>query len=483
MLIGLFGLAVTLAASVWLRAGELATLGALGFSRRMLSRAVMLEGALIAAVGLLIGLACGVAIGAILTQVINPQAFHWRMPLDIPWPGARRRRWRPWPRPSSPATTQRARRPGCRWRRSWPAPSKRPTECDAPPLPGHSLAAADAAARAPQPPRPAHRRLSAGDAAACDWLVSRATTARTRIFVPNGGTSPARWTSPAGRHRFSADLLPQPAGHRRSAALAACRAPDPLRTRRADHARRAPAACRTRRARQSRRQLLQPRLRRGSIGAWRMHRQQRIRAGEVLRLQMQSPQFSYDFTLTPSQPLLLQGDQGYSRKGHGPELASYYVSWPQLQVGGTGARRPPAGGERPAWFDHEWSTATAWRPRRRLGLAGHQPRRRRRADGFPHARCRRRNALRARRLARRRRPPAPVRCRRGQFHAAAPTGRRHAAAPVIRCSSKSASASRRCARCRSSTTRNCRPVGRRRWFIGRGWSGSRAASAAVATWK
>jgi putative ABC transport system permease protein len=85
MLIGLFGLAVTLAAGVWLRAGELATLGALGFSRRMLSRAVMLEGALIAVVGLLIGLACGVAIGAILTHVINPQAFHWRMPLDIPW--------------------------------------------------------------------------------------------------------------------------------------------------------------------------------------------------------------------------------------------------------------------------------------------------------------------------------------------------------------------------------------------------------------
>ncbi|MCM8595548.1 FtsX-like permease family protein [Accumulibacter sp.] len=84
MLIGLFGLAVTLAASVWLRARELATLGALGFDRRMLGRAVMLEGLLIAAIGLLIGLACGLAIGAILTQVVNPQAFHWRMPLDVP---------------------------------------------------------------------------------------------------------------------------------------------------------------------------------------------------------------------------------------------------------------------------------------------------------------------------------------------------------------------------------------------------------------
>jgi putative ABC transport system permease protein len=85
LLIGLFGLAVTLAAGVWLRASELATLGALGFDRRMLRRAVMLEGALIAGIGLLIGLVCGIAIGAVLTHVINPQAFHWRMTLSIPW--------------------------------------------------------------------------------------------------------------------------------------------------------------------------------------------------------------------------------------------------------------------------------------------------------------------------------------------------------------------------------------------------------------
>jgi len=88
MLIGLFGLAVTLSASVWLRARELATLGALGFDRGMISQAVILEGALIAAIGLLIGLACGIAIGAVLTYVINPQAFHWRMTLSVPWSSA-----------------------------------------------------------------------------------------------------------------------------------------------------------------------------------------------------------------------------------------------------------------------------------------------------------------------------------------------------------------------------------------------------------
>jgi putative ABC transport system permease protein len=92
MVIGLFGLAVTLAASVWLRARELATLAALGFDRAMLTRAVVFEGALIAAVGLAVGLVCGLAVGAILTHVVNPQAFHWRMDLRIPWaqvlPGA-----------------------------------------------------------------------------------------------------------------------------------------------------------------------------------------------------------------------------------------------------------------------------------------------------------------------------------------------------------------------------------------------------------
>jgi putative ABC transport system permease protein len=59
----------------------------------MLTRAVMFEGALIAAIGLAVGLACGIAVGAILTHVVNPQAFHWRMELRIPWhPGAARRR-------------------------------------------------------------------------------------------------------------------------------------------------------------------------------------------------------------------------------------------------------------------------------------------------------------------------------------------------------------------------------------------------------
>ncbi len=94
-----------------------------------------------------------------------------------------------------------------------------------------------------------------------------------------------------------------------------------------------------------------------AIGAWRLWREMRG-PREILRLRMQSASFSYDFTLTPSQPPMLQGDDGYSRKGAAPELASYYVSWPRLRVDGLllrDGRRQAVAGQ--AWFDHEWSTA------------------------------------------------------------------------------------------------------------------------------
>jgi len=69
-----------------------------------------------------------------------------------------------------------------------------------------------------------------------------------------------------------------------------------------------------------------------------------------------------DFTLIlhlkPSQPVMLEGDQGYSRKGPKPEQASYYYSEPHLQVSGEIVRdgRPTAV-KGSAWLDHEWSTA------------------------------------------------------------------------------------------------------------------------------
>jgi predicted secreted hydrolase len=66
--------------------------------------------------------------------------------------------------------------------------------------------------------------------------------------------------------------------------------------------------------------------------------------------------FALDLQCTPTQPLLLQGQQGLSRKGPQPEQASYYYSQPQLAVRGSaslqGQRFQVAG---KAWLDHEWS--------------------------------------------------------------------------------------------------------------------------------
>lgn len=69
-------------------------------------------------------------------------------------------------------------------------------------------------------------------------------------------------------------------------------------------------------------------------------------------------EFTLNFSLTPSQPPMLQGDEGFSRKGPKQEQASHYYSEPQLKVGGTVIRDGKAvqvTGS--AWLDHEWSTS------------------------------------------------------------------------------------------------------------------------------
>ncbi|WP_114974059.1 lipocalin-like domain-containing protein [Rhodoferax ferrireducens] len=68
--------------------------------------------------------------------------------------------------------------------------------------------------------------------------------------------------------------------------------------------------------------------------------------------------FQFALVLTETQPLLLQGDRGLSRKGPDVKQASYYYSLPQLHVTGTLAlegRPVPVQGT--AWLDHEWSQA------------------------------------------------------------------------------------------------------------------------------
>jgi predicted secreted hydrolase len=69
-------------------------------------------------------------------------------------------------------------------------------------------------------------------------------------------------------------------------------------------------------------------------------------------------EFSLDLNFKPMQPVLLEGENGYSRKGPRPEQASYYYSMPHLQVSGTvqrGGRTIQVKGS--AWLDREWSSS------------------------------------------------------------------------------------------------------------------------------
>lgn len=65
-----------------------------------------------------------------------------------------------------------------------------------------------------------------------------------------------------------------------------------------------------------------------------------------------------DLRATQRQPILLQGDQGFSRKGPQPAQASFYISQPQLAVQGRLRLRGRAFEvQGSAWLDHEWSEA------------------------------------------------------------------------------------------------------------------------------
>jgi predicted secreted hydrolase len=78
----------------------------------------------------------------------------------------------------------------------------------------------------------------------------------------------------------------------------------------------------------------------------------------VYRARIPARDFRFDFTFSATQPPLLQGNGGLSRKGPLPASASYYYSLPQLNVQGTltrAGRAEPAVGT--AWLDHEWSSS------------------------------------------------------------------------------------------------------------------------------
>jgi predicted secreted hydrolase len=93
------------------------------------------------------------------------------------------------------------------------------------------------------------------------------------------------------------------------------------------------------------------------IGQWRL---QRDAAGAASRYRARvggaDAGFELDLAMTTTQPVLLQGQDGFSRKGPQPAQASHYYSQPHLQVQARvaiGTRVQTLGGR--GWLDHEWS--------------------------------------------------------------------------------------------------------------------------------
>jgi len=89
------------------------------------------------------------------------------------------------------------------------------------------------------------------------------------------------------------------------------------------------------------------------IGDWRLERDN---SSYRAALGDEAAGFAYRLILATTQPLLLQGNAGFSRKGPDAAQASHYVSEPQLTVSGElrhGGKARAVSGR--AWLDHEWS--------------------------------------------------------------------------------------------------------------------------------
>jgi predicted secreted hydrolase len=81
------------------------------------------------------------------------------------------------------------------------------------------------------------------------------------------------------------------------------------------------------------------------------------RTDGVYRARIAADEFELNLDFTETQPPMLNGDAGESRKGPDAGSASYYYSLPHLKVSGTVIRgQAPARVTGEAWLDHEWSS-------------------------------------------------------------------------------------------------------------------------------
>ncbi|HSV70276.1 MAG TPA: carotenoid 1,2-hydratase [Methylibium sp.] len=93
------------------------------------------------------------------------------------------------------------------------------------------------------------------------------------------------------------------------------------------------------------------------LRGWRLAREGPVGGHHYLaRIDADGPGFGLDLRFDATQPVLLQGEAGWSRKGPEPAQASRYLSEPQLAV--TGRLRLDGQAltvHGRAWLDHEWS--------------------------------------------------------------------------------------------------------------------------------
>ncbi|HNC62490.1 MAG TPA: ABC transporter permease, partial [Rhodocyclaceae bacterium] len=85
IVIGIAGIGAGFAAMAAARRREFGMLRHIGFTRGDIARMLGAEGALVAALGVLLGLVNGAAISLVLIHVVNRQSFHWSMDVVMPW--------------------------------------------------------------------------------------------------------------------------------------------------------------------------------------------------------------------------------------------------------------------------------------------------------------------------------------------------------------------------------------------------------------
>jgi predicted secreted hydrolase len=80
-------------------------------------------------------------------------------------------------------------------------------------------------------------------------------------------------------------------------------------------------------------------------------------AGETYAARIETAEFDFDLRFHAQQSIMLQGQDGFSRKGPRPVQASYYYSRPHLAVSGnvrSADNLVQVSGR--AWLDHEWAS-------------------------------------------------------------------------------------------------------------------------------